>query len=164
MSNIFVLKYFMINYILNFLYIIFNWKSFKKKFTLQEIYNNNKTKSENTMILCMYVCMCACNHTHLREQRKTFYRQKIPESSCARKETVDIDVLVTSGNSDMMSISIWGRVHFWIHLLNHNSLSHQTWLIDRYKQGQYFSGIFWTIWRTEAKFQVIFYLANCSIY
>ena len=29
-------------------------------------------------------------------QRKSFYRQRIPESSCARKETVDIDILVTS--------------------------------------------------------------------
>ena len=36
-------------------------------------------------------------------------------------------------------------------LLNHNSLSHQTWPIDRNKQGQWFSGIFWTIWRTGAK-------------
>ena len=29
-------------------------------------------------------------------QRKAFYRQRIPELSCARKETVDIDILVTS--------------------------------------------------------------------
>ena len=28
--------------------------------------------------------------------RKTFYRQRIPEPSCARKETVDTDILVTS--------------------------------------------------------------------
>ena len=33
-------------------------------------------------------------------QRKSFYRQRIPESSCARKETVDIDILVTSRNGD----------------------------------------------------------------
>ena len=26
-------------------------------------------------------------------------------------------------------------VHFWTYLLRHNSLSHQTWPIDRYKQG-----------------------------
>ena len=31
----------------------------------------------------------------------------------------------------MMSISTWGRVHFWIYLLKHNSLSHQTWPTDR---------------------------------
>ena len=33
-------------------------------------------------------------------QRKAFYRQKIPESSCARKETVDIEILATSRNGD----------------------------------------------------------------
>ena len=36
----------------------------------------------------------------------------------------------------MMSISSWDRLHFWIHLLNHSLLSHQTWSIDRYKQGK----------------------------
>ena len=33
-------------------------------------------------------------------QRKSFYRQRIPASSCARKEAVDIDILVTSSNGD----------------------------------------------------------------
>ena len=32
-------------------------------------------------------------------QRKAFYRQRI-ESSCARKETVDIDIPVASRNGD----------------------------------------------------------------
>ena len=32
--------------------------------------------------------------------RKAFYRQIIPEFSCARKETVHIDILVTSRNGD----------------------------------------------------------------
>ena len=36
----------------------------------------------------------------------------------------------------MMSISTWYRVHFWMYLLNHDSLSYQTWPIDRYKQRQ----------------------------
>ena len=31
-------------------------------------------------------------------QWKAFYRQRIPEPSCARKETIDIDILVTSRN------------------------------------------------------------------
>ena len=60
-----------------------------------------------------------------------------------------------------MSISAWGSVHFWTYPLNH---THYTWPIDRYKQGQYFSGIFWTIWRTGAKFQDLFNLATCSSY
>ena len=33
-------------------------------------------------------------------QRKAFYEERIPESSCAMKETVDIDILVISRNSD----------------------------------------------------------------
>ena len=36
--------------------------------------------------------------TYITNQMKAFYRQKIPEFSCARKETVDI--LVTSRNGD----------------------------------------------------------------
>ena len=36
--------------------------------------------------------------TKIIGQRKAFYRQIIPESSCAKKETVDIDILVTSRN------------------------------------------------------------------
>ena len=42
-------------------------------------------------------------------QGEAFYRQRIPESSCERKETVDIDILVTSRNGDrkiMQSIRI----------------------------------------------------------
>ena len=36
--------------------------------------------------------------TEIIGQRKAFYRQRIPELSCARKETVHIDILVTSWN------------------------------------------------------------------
>ena len=36
--------------------------------------------------------------TKIIGQRKTFYRQRILESSCARKETVDMYILVTSRN------------------------------------------------------------------
>ena len=38
--------------------------------------------------------------TKIIDQSKAFYRLKIPEPSCARKETVDIDILVTSKNGD----------------------------------------------------------------
>ena len=43
---------------------------------------------------------------------KAFYRQRMPESSCANKETVDIDILVTSRSGDrriMQSIRITSR-------------------------------------------------------
>ena len=38
--------------------------------------------------------------TMIKHQRKAFYRQGIQRSSCARKEAVDIDILVTSRNGD----------------------------------------------------------------
>ena len=38
--------------------------------------------------------------TKIIGQRKAFYRQRIPESSCVKKETVDINILVTSRNGD----------------------------------------------------------------
>ena len=34
--------------------------------------------------------------TKIISQRKAFYRQRIPDPSCARKESVDIYILVTS--------------------------------------------------------------------
>ena len=50
--------------------------------------------------------------TKIIGQRKAFYRQRISDSSYARKETVDIDILVTSMNHDrkiMQSIRITNR-------------------------------------------------------
>ena len=44
--------------------------------------------------------------TEIIGQRKAFYRQIIPESSCARKETVDIDILVTSRNGAEKSCNL----------------------------------------------------------
>ena len=38
--------------------------------------------------------------TKIIGQTKVLYRQRIPESCCARKENVDIDILVTSKNGD----------------------------------------------------------------
>ena len=49
--------------------------------------------------------------TKIRGQRKSFYRQRIPECGCAREETADKDILVTSRNGDrkMQSIRITSR-------------------------------------------------------
>ena len=50
--------------------------------------------------------------TKIIGQRKGFYRQRIPEPSCATKESVDMDILVTSRNGDrkiMQSINITSR-------------------------------------------------------
>ena len=38
--------------------------------------------------------------TKIIGQRKVFYRHRIPQSSCARKESVDINILVTSRTVD----------------------------------------------------------------
>ena len=53
--------------------------------------------------------------TKIIGRRKAFYRQSIPEFGWARKETVDIDILVTSRNVDrkiMQSIRITSRPTF----------------------------------------------------
>ena len=42
-------------------------------------------------------------------QKKAFYMQRIPGSSCAKKENVDLDILVTFTNGDrkiMQSIRV----------------------------------------------------------
>ena len=64
----------------------------------------------------------------------------------------------------MMNISTWNRMHFSTYLLNYNLLSNQTWPTHRYKQDQKLSEIFCTIWRTGAKFQVLFNLTTFSDY
>ena len=50
--------------------------------------------------------------TKIIGQRKASYRQRIPESSCARKETLEMEILVTSNNGNrkiMWSIRITSR-------------------------------------------------------
>ena len=50
--------------------------------------------------------------TKIIGETKAFYRQRISESSCARKETAEIDILATSRNGDrkiMQSIRITRR-------------------------------------------------------
>ena len=42
--------------------------------------------------------------TKIIGRRKAFYRQRIPEFSRARKETVDRDILVTSRNGDRKKV------------------------------------------------------------
>ena len=47
-----------------------------------------------------------CKATKMIGQRKAFYRQRIPESSCARKETVDKDILVPSRNGNRKRVDL----------------------------------------------------------
>ena len=57
-------------------------------------------------------------------QKKYFYRQKTLESTCARKDAVDIGILVTSRNGDrkiMESIKIMSRAPSRIRKRNQRS-------------------------------------------
>ena len=66
--------------------------------------------------------------TKIISQMKAFYRQRIPEFSCPRKETVDIDILATSRNDDrkiMQSIRIRSRPPSRKRKWNHISLGDQ---------------------------------------
>ena len=44
--------------------------------------------------------------TKIIGQRKAFYRKRIPEFSCAGKETVGTDILLTSRNDDRKSCNL----------------------------------------------------------
>ena len=57
----------------------------------------------------------------------------------------------------MMSISTWDRKHFWIDLLNHNSLTHKICQLIFLKS-------FTLIWRTGAMVHALFNLTTCSNY
>ena len=64
--------------------------------------------------------------TKIIDLRKAFYRQRIPESSCARKETVDIFIVVTSRNGDrkiMQSIRILSTLPSRIEKWNNSNSS-----------------------------------------
>ena len=90
--------------------------------------------------------------TKIIGQRKSFYGQRIPEPCCARKETVDIDVLVTSRNGDrkiMQSIRSMSRPpsrkNYWetedisLHTKNFpfvHSGKHYEFLVRIYKLGK----------------------------
>ena len=80
-------------------------------------------------------------------------------------QDIQVFIFLTISWFTKSTMSWWALVHktvrFWIYLWNHNSLIHQTWPSDRHKQKQWFSRIFWTIWRTKAKFQVLFDLGTC---
>ena len=103
---------------------------------------------------------------------KTITSQNVPSEAQVKDFFVSLISFVLSSKTIprfSKSVTSWWvlvheTVHFWIYLLNHNSLTHLTWSIDRCKQGQYFPEIFWTTWRTAAKFQVLFHLATSSNY
>ena len=80
-------------------------------------------------------------------QRKAFFRQRIPESSCARKETVDINVLATSRNGDrkiMQSIRIMSRPTSRKRKWNH---------LNQYQSNTYKKDLSWPHFNDELRVQ-----------
>ena len=127
----------------------FNWKFGKIQFFeyCQREFNFCRHKIHYTTFASAFFCQCEIIWVRKTHRSWDFNQPMICQICDA-----------------MMSISTWNMVHFWKYLLSHNSLTHQTWSIDRYKQGQYFSEIFWIIWRTWAKLQTLFNLTTCSNY
>ena len=85
--------------------------------------------------------------TKIIGQRKAFYRQRIPEPSCARKETVDIDILVTSRNGDrkiMQSIRIMSRPTSRKRKWNH---------LNQYQSNTYKKDLSWPHFNDELRVQ-----------
>ena len=109
--------------VLAHLVFLFNWHSLHaRRNSHYKAWSYKKTKHtkdysiqeiclERTYSLKMSV-KSRLKATKIIGQTKAFYRQRIPEPSCARKETVDIDILATSRNGDrkiMQSIRITTR-------------------------------------------------------
>ena len=100
--------------------ILFNWDSLHARLNSHYeawSYKKNKHKKikayrksvqkEPTVKRCLLILDWR-KATNTIGQRKAFYRQRIPYSSCAKKETVDIETLVTSRNGDRTIMqSIW---------------------------------------------------------
>ena len=85
------------------------WSYNKKKH--KKIWGHGKSIQKEPAVKKMFV-NAILKATKIIGQTKAFYRQRIPESSCARKETVDIDILVKSRNGHrkiMQSIRITSR-------------------------------------------------------
>ena len=73
------------------------WSYKKKKYKKVKGYRKSPLK-EHTLNRCLLTLRLKA--IQIIGQIKAFYRQKIPGSSCTRKETIDINVHVTSRNGD----------------------------------------------------------------
>ena len=102
---------------------------------------------------------------HLRRSLTNFlYHRKVMLHSWYIQLFVFLTIRCLTKSVTLMSVSTLDRVHFWMYLLNDNSLTHEIWSVDRCQQGQYFSEIFWVIWKTGTKLQTLFNFATYSNY
>ena len=88
-----------------FFFFFFNWDSLHARLnSLQEKEAKKRLHHTGNLFRKNLQLKMSVNSrlkaTKIIAQRRVFYRQRIPESSCARKETIDIDILVTSKNGD----------------------------------------------------------------
>ena len=96
-------------------FFFFNWDSLHARLNSHYkawSYNKTGTKKVTGYRKSALSVYSGLKGTNIVGQRKAFYRQRIPEISCARKETVDMHILVISSNGDrktMQSIRITSR-------------------------------------------------------
>ena len=76
------------------------WSHKKKKHKIVKAYRKSVQKKPTVKRRLLILDLKPLRSQVIKPLR-SFYRQRIPESSCLRKETVDIDILVTSRNSDL---------------------------------------------------------------
>ena len=103
----FAIVYIFTSYFLIFIIFSFNKYINQMKHTKRLNHKRKSVQKEPTVKSCLLI-LDWLKATNAIGQRKAFYRQRIPHSSCAKKETVDIENLVTSRNGDRTIMqSIW---------------------------------------------------------
>ena len=95
-KNNFLLMRHVLRFKLNFL----NWVHSMQGWTVTTTHGVTRKRSRKRLKHLGNLFIKDLKPFRLWNQKKTFYRQRIPESSCVMKETVDIDILVTSRNGD----------------------------------------------------------------
>ena len=91
--------------------VFFNWDSLRTWLNRDCKSWSYKKKKHRRLKYSFIRCILILDHLD-HTSKESIYSQRISESSCARKETVDIDTLVTSRNGDpkiMQSIKITSR-------------------------------------------------------
>ena len=116
----FAIVYIFTSYFLIFIIFSFNKYINQMKHTKRLNHKRKSVQKEPTVKSCL-LNLDWLKATNAIGQRKAFYRQRIPHSSCARKDTIEFDIHVTSKNGDrkiMQSIRITRRPPSRIRKLN----------------------------------------------
>ena len=74
----------------------------RKRITQRYKHTENIFRKNLQLISCLFIL-----DFWIISQRKKFYGKRIPVSSCARKETIDINILETSRNGDRKHHAIY---------------------------------------------------------